>query len=478
MTRSATHPPVNAAAGRGNAAAAGSGVATPEAGSGQAERDARAINSTQGGVRAGDIAIGVVIGRTTEFFDFFVYALASVLVFPALVFPFADPLTGTLYAFMLFALAFAARPLGTFLFIALDRRYGRGVKLTLALFLLGGSTMAIALLPGYDRIGAASIWLLALFRVGQGVALGGAWDGLPSLLALNAPEKRRGWYAMIPQLGAPIGLLLACLLFAYFLALLTPEDFLSWGWRYPFFVALAVNVVALFARLRLVATPEFGAMFTSRELQPSPPFETLFRQWRVIALGSFAPLASFALFHVVSVFPLSWVKLTDDPSPVRFLLIEALAALVGVAAIMASGVLADRVGRRAVLGVSAVLIGAYSGFAPYLLNAGLFGEALFMLGGFALLGLAFGQSSGVVNDLFEPAYRYTGAAIVANSAWFLGAGFAPLVALYLATTFGLWSVGLYLLSGVACTLGALYISGRHGRDRAAPDAEQSQSLEA
>lgn len=417
--------------------------------------DSGSGDARHGPIRPGDIAIGVIIGRTSEFFDFFVYALASVLVFPALVFPFVDPLTGTLYSFALFALAFAARPFGTLIFIALDRTYGRGVKLTIAMFLLGGSTMAIALLPGYAQVGALSGWLLALFRIGQGMALGGAWDGLPSLLALNVPHERRGWYAMIPQLGAPLGLFIASALFAYFLALLSPADFLSWGWRYPFFVVLAVNVVALFARLRLVVTPEFQRLFESRDLQPSPPFETLFKEWRAIALGAFAPLAGFALFHLVSVFPLSWVKLHSEPETLRFLIIEMIAALVGILAIIASGVLADRVGRRAVLGVSAVLIGAYSGFAPQLLGAGLFGETIYMIAGFGLLGLAFGQSSGIVNDRFAPQYRYTGAAIVANSAWFLGAGFAPLVALFLASNFGLWSVGLYLLSGVACTLAAL-----------------------
>ena len=263
---------------------------------------------------------------------------------------------------------------------------------------------------------------------------------------------------MIPQLGAPLGLILASALFAYFLALLSTADFLAWGWRYPFFVVLAINVVALFARLRLVATPEFKRLFENRELQPSPPFETLRKEWRTIVLGAFAPLASFALFHLVAVFPLSWVRLTTDQSLVRFLLIEAAGAVVCVLAMLGSGVIADRVGRRAVLGVSAVLIGAYSGFAPQLLGAGQFGEDAYMLAGFVLLGLAFGQSSGVVNASFSSHYRYTGAAIVANSAWFIGAGFAPLVALYLASRFGLWSVGLYLLSGVACTLGALVIN--------------------
>ena len=431
------------------------------------ERDARLVNARHSGIAPGEIAIGVIIGRTTEFFDFFVYAIASVLVFPAWVFPYVDPITGTLYSFALFSLAFIGRPIGTLLFTAIDRRHGRGVKLTIALFLLGGSTMAIALLPSYDQVGPLSGWLLAFFRLCQGIALGGAWDGLPSLLQLNSPEERRGWYSMIPQLGAPLGLLLATALFAYFMAILTPADFLTWGWRYPFFVALAINVVALFARLRLVATPEFERLFESRELQPSAPFKTLFSEWQTIALGAFAPLASFALFHLVTVFPLSWVRLYTQEEPVRFLILEAFGAIVCVLAIVASGIIADKVGRRAVLGVSAVLIGAYSGFAPQLLSGGQLGEAVYMIGGFILLGLAFGQSTGVVNGNFRTEHRYTGAAIVSNSAWFIGAGFAPLVALFLASRFGLWSVGLYLLSGVICTLVALAINKEFASHRRA-----------
>jgi MFS family permease len=422
------------------------------------ERDARLVNSSHGTIAPGEIAIGVIVGRTSEFFDFFVYAIASVLVFPSLVFPFVDALTGTLYSFALFSLAFIGRPIGTLIFTWIDQHHGRGVKLTIALFLLGGSTMAIALLPSYGQVGAVVIWLLGFFRLCQGIALGGAWDGLPSLLALNAPEKHRGWYSMIPQLGAPLGLAVAAGLFAYFLALLTPEDFTSWGWRYPFFVALAINVVALFARLRIVATPEFQRLFETRDLQPSPPFQTLRSEWRTILLGAFAPLASFALFHLVAVFPLSWVQLFTNEEPVRFLILEAVGALICVLAILASGFIADKVGRRAVLGVSAALIGVYSGFAPQLLDAGQLGEAVYMIGGFILLGLAFGQSAGVVNSNFPAIHRYTGAAIVSNSAWFIGAGFAPLVALFMASRFGLWSVGLYLLSGVICTLAALFIN--------------------
>ncbi|MET0364865.1 MAG: MFS transporter, partial [Sphingobium sp.] len=165
------------------------------AGSTTVERDARQLHETGRKIGPGEIAIGVMIGRASEFFDFFVYAIASVLVFPQLIFPFADPLTATLMSFAVFALAFITRPVGTVIFTAVDRAYGRGVKLTAALFLLGGSTAAIAFLPGYESIGIWSAALLALFRMGQGVALGGSWDGLASLLAVNAPEGKRGWYA-------------------------------------------------------------------------------------------------------------------------------------------------------------------------------------------------------------------------------------------------------------------------------------------
>src|SRR5260370_16110993 len=197
------------------------------------EHDAAQINHHHDDVAPDEIAIGVIIGRTSEFFDFFVYAIASVLVFPKLVFPDADPLSGTLYSFSIFALAFMARPFGSLIFMAIDRSYGRGLKLTIALFLLGGSTAAIAFLPGQTEIGTWSVILLALCRIGQGLALGRAWDGLASLLALNARQTRRCVVAMIPQLGAPFGLIIASALFAFFVANLSAQAFLEWGWRYP-----------------------------------------------------------------------------------------------------------------------------------------------------------------------------------------------------------------------------------------------------
>lgn len=413
-----------------------------------------------GAIGPGEIAVGVVIGRTSEFFDFFVYAIASVLVFPKLVFPHVAPLLGTLYSFAFFALAFLARPVGTVIFTTIDRRYGRGTKLTIALFLLGGSTAAIAFLPGYQTIGAASAVFLGLFRCGQGLAMGGVWDGLASLLSLNAPRNRRGWYAMIPQLGAPLGLMIASGLFAYFIINLSAADFFDWGWRYPFFVAFAINVVALFARLRIVVTPEYEKQFENRDLEPAPILQTVRAEGSNIILGAFAPLASFALFHMVTVFPLSWVFLFTHQPPGRFLLIELTCAMIGVVAIFISGVIADRLGRRALLAVTATAIAAYSGFAPQLLDGGIVGETFYMVAGFILLGLSFGQASGSIAAQFSTQHRYTSSAITSDLAWLFGAGFAPFAALWLASRFGLLSSGAYLLSGAVCTLIALGVSWR------------------
>jgi len=193
-------------------------------------------------------------------------------------------------------------------------------------------------------------------------------------------------------------------------------------------------------------------------LQPSPLASLLREEARTVVLGAFAPLASFALFHLVTVFPLSWVVLTSSEAPLRFLVIELVGAVVGLVAVIASGILADRFGGRKVLAVSAALIGAYSGFAPQLLSKGPGGEWSYVLLGFALLGLGFGQSSGALNYRFSSKHRYTGAGTTATAAWFIGAGFAPLVALLLASSFGLISVGAYLLSGAVCTLAALALN--------------------
>lgn len=421
-------------------------------------RDARWINADHTNIAPGEIAIGVVIGRVSEYFDYFVYGIASALVFPSVFFPFEKGLEGTLFAFVVFSFAFIARPIGTVVFMKLQQRFGREAKLTIALFLLGISTAGIAFLPGYASLGFASIVLLSIFRVGQGIALGGSWDGLPSLLAINAPPERRGWYAALGQLGAPIGFMLASGLFAFLYSSLAPDDFFDWGWRYTFYVAFAINVVALFARLRLVATHEYAQLLDANELEPTNVGELVQSQWFTLIVGAFAALASYALFHLITVFPLSWITLYSNQSISEFLVVQVIGAALGAGGVVISGYIADRIGRRRTLATFATMIAVFSGFAPTLLDGGRLGQDVFILLGFVLLGLSYGQAAGAVSSNFQPKYRYTGAALTSDLAWLIGAAFAPLVALGLSAHFGLAYVSVYLLSGAAATLAALSVN--------------------
>jgi len=429
----------------------------PESTLGAAHNPGEAV-ADKHAIAPSEIAVGVIIGRASEYFDFFVYAIASVLVFPAVFFPFADKLQGTLWSFVIFSFAFFGRPVGTLVFMAIEKRYGRGVKLTAALFLLGISTAGIAFLPTYATLGVTAIVLLSVLRFSQGIALGGSWDGLASLLAMTAPKTRRGWWAMIPQLGAPIGFMIAASLFLYLNSHLNTKDFLDWGWRYPFYVAFAINVVALFARLRLVVTFEYEELMKANTLQPSAVGEILKARGSNLFIGAFASLASYALFHLVTVFPLSWITLYSNQSVNEVLVMQILGGAVAVVGVVASGLIADRFGRRNTLGSLAILIALFSFGAPWLLGSSGLGEDIFILLGFALLGLSYGQAAGAVTSNFEAKYRYTGAALTSDLAWLIGAAFAPLVALGLSAQFGLGFMGVYLFSGAMCTVVALRLN--------------------
>ena len=302
-------------------------------------------------VTPGEIAVGVVIGRTSEYFDFFVYGLASVLVFPTVFFPHKDTVEALLLSFVIFSLAFLARPLGTVLFMHMQKRWGRSGKLTAALFLLGTATVSVGFLPSYATAGGTAIFMLVVLRTLQGIAVGGTWDGLPSLLAINAPPSRRGWYAMLGQLGAPVGFILAAGLFLYLNGTLSKTDFVDWGWRYPFFVAFAINVVALFARLRLVVAEDFSRMLQKSELEPTSAKELINAQSGNILIGAFSVLATYALFHLVTVFPLSWVPLGLVETESEVLTVQLAGAVLAIIAIFVSGMIADRIGRAKTLAV-------------------------------------------------------------------------------------------------------------------------------
>lgn len=295
--------------------------------------------------------------------------------------------------------------------------------------------------------------LLIALRILQGIGLGGSWDGLTLQLQDAAPEGRKGAYAIIPQLGGPIGFAVASALFFVLTGFLTEEEFLQWGWRFAFFAAMALNVVSLFARIRLLST-DFGA--DQSRLQSAPLRPLIRDQWREILLSAFVPLASYALLHVVTVFPLGYVTLFGTEPISGILLTQMLGAGCAIVTVLISGSLADRYNRRTVMFISTLLIILLCLALPFLQDA----PRIFILFGFVVLGLAYGQASAIVPKRFREEYRYSGSALSTNLSWIIGAAFAPLVALTLAVNFGVTAVALYLLSGAAATLIALRLLNR------------------
>ncbi|MEM9726322.1 MAG: MFS transporter [Pseudomonadota bacterium] len=408
-----------------------------------------ATNRRSETVAIDEVITTVIMARVTDFFGFFVYAIASVLVFPRLFFPMYDSVTATLLSFAVFSIAFLARPLGAILGDALQRRTSAPVRIMAALMVFGSSTVAIGLLPGYDAIGWTAPALLMALRIAQGVGLGGAFDGITLQLQNLAPEGRKGLYGMVPQLGGPIGFCVAASLFYVLVGFLEDDEFIDFGWRFAFFGVMAVNVVSLFARLRLLSAG-FGAEIIAPKSAPIIPM--IREQWEPIAISAFMPLASYALFHMVTVFPLAYALLYTELDIDYVLLLQFLAGVLGVCATIASGVLSDRFGRPKVLGFCTLAIPLLCLTIPLLPSY----PSIYIFAGFILLGLAHGQSSAIAPARFKPEYRYSGAAVSINLSWIVGAAFAPLVGLALTAAFGLEASALYLLSGAVVTGYVLY----------------------
>ncbi|MEM1391352.1 MAG: MFS transporter [Pseudomonadota bacterium] len=411
------------------------------------------LASTHGKVPTIDeIITTVIMARVSDYFGFFVYGIASAIVFPRLFFPMFDPVTGTMLSFAVFSLAFLARPFASFASRWVQRRIGRGGKIALALMIFGTSTVAIGLLPGYAEIGWTAPILLALLRIAQGLGLGGAWDGITLQLLNAAPKNRKGIYATIPQLGGPVGFCVAASLFFVLVGFLTPEEFYSFGWRFAFFAVMAVNVVSLFARLRLLST-ELKDETKTDLMRSSPLREMLAHEWKSILKATFIPIASYALFHMVTIFPLAYELLYTENSIAYVLILQLIGASIAICTMIVSGIMADRYGRRRVLLISTVLI-ALLCFTIQTLNDN---PGVFIIAGFALLGFAHGQSGAMNSGRFAEEYRYSASAMSTNLAWIFGAAFAPLTGLLLTAQFGLWAASLYMLSGIIVTLVAIYL---------------------
>jgi len=391
-----------------------------------------------------------LIGTTIEFFDFYIYASAAVLVFPHLFFPKSDPASATLASFATFGIAFVARPIGSALFGHFGDRIGRKTTLVLALLTMGISTVAIGLLPGYAAIGIAAPLLLALCRFGQGVGLGGEWGGAVLLAVENAPPGKRAWYGMFPQLGAPIGLLFSSGIFLLLSRFLTDKQFFSFGWRLPFLASAVLVLLGLYVRLTITETPVFREALERSE-PVKLPMLNVFRDYpRALIAGILASLATFLLFYLLTVFALSWGTTALGYSRGKFLLMQLFCIPFFAITIPISAMLAKQGKRRVMFWVTGAI--AVFGFvmAPMFL-AGTTGAVLMMAVGLSLMGLTYGPLGALISELFPTRVRYTGSSIAFSVAGILGASLAPYVATWLAGHYGLQYVGYYLSAAAVLT---------------------------
>lgn len=400
-----------------------------------------------------------LIGTTIEFFDFYIYATAAVLVFPHLFFPSSDPTSATLQSLATFAIAFFARPVGSAVFGHFGDRVGRKATLVAALLTMGVSTVVIGLLPTYAQIGVLAPILLAVCRFGQGLGLGGEWGGAILLATENAPEGKRAWYGMFPQLGAPIGFIMAGGSFLLLGEFLSEADFFEWGWRIPFIASSALVIVGLYIRLKIHETPVFKAALEKHE-QVNVPMVAVFKHHgKALVLGTMIALATFVLFYLVTVFALTWGTKSLGYSREHFLILQLIAVLFFAICIPISALLADRYGRRLTLGLISLAIAIFGVVMGPLFNGGSDAHVLaFLCIGLALMGLTYGPLGTVLSELFPTTVRYTGASLTFNLAGIFGASLAPYIAMWLATQYSLNAVGYYLAAAALLTLVAVLLT--------------------
>jgi metabolite-proton symporter len=395
-----------------------------------------------------------MIGTTIEFFDFYIYATAAVLVFPRLFFPASDPSSAVLASLATFAIAFLARPIGSALFGHFGDRVGRKTTLVAALLTMGLSTVTIGVLPTYATIGIWAPILLALCRFGQGLGLGGEWGGAVLLAVENAPPGRRAWYGMFPQLGAPIGFFFSGGVFLLLSEWLSDAQFFAFGWRIPFLASAVLVGLGLYVRLTITETPVFREV-VSRQERVKIPMLVVFRQHPgTLLTGTLVSLATFVLFYLMTVFALSWGTTALGYSRETFLLMQLVAIVFFAVTIPLSALLAER-GRRATLvGVTAAIFAFGLVMAP-MLASGLTGAMIALAIGLSLMGFTYGPLGTVLSELFPTEVRYTGSSVTFNLAGIFGASLAPYAATWLATNYGLQYVGYYLSGAALLTLAGL-----------------------
>jgi len=400
--------------------------------------------------RPAQVLFASLIGTTIEFFDFYIYATAAVLVFPKLFFPASDPASAVLASLATFAIAFVARPIGSAIFGHFGDRIGRKATLVAALLTMGISTVAIGALPTYRTIGVIAPLLLALCRFGQGLGLGGEWGGAVLLAVENAPPGKRARYGMFPQLGAPVGFLFSGGIFLLLSKWLTNAQFFAFGWRIPFLSSAVLVFVGLYVRLTIAETPVFREAVRRQESVKAPMLVVFRKYPKELLVGTLSSLATFVLFYLMTVFALSWGTTALGYTRNKFLVMQLACILLFAVTIPISGALAESGRRSTLLWVTAAIAGFGLVLAPMFV-AGTVGATAMMALGLALMGLTYGPLGTLLSELFPTSVRYTGSSLTFNFAGILGASLAPYIATGLAKKYGLQYVGYYLSAAAILT---------------------------
>ncbi|WP_378941834.1 MFS transporter [Mesorhizobium sp. ANAO-SY3R2] len=425
------------------------------------------------------VILASLVGTTIEFYDFYVYATAAVLVFPHLFFPAGNETTALLASFAVFGAAMVARPLGAIFFGHLGDKRGRKVTLVGALLTMGIATFLIGVLPTYAVAGWLAPALLVILRLAQGFALGGEWSGAALVATENAPPGKRAIFGTFPQLGAPIGFIIANGLFLIIAAALPSDDpsrpsiaFLEWGWRIPFLFSVVMVAVGLWVRLNLVESSAFEKTVKTGQVRKLPLATAFQAHWKELILGTFYMLATYVLFYLMTTFSLSYGRAATDAAlpglgyDYRTFVMMMIIGVVffGVFTLL-SGPWAERWGRRKTLIWITLAIAVFGLLWVPMLSGGSFGVMAWLIIGFSLMGMTFGPMGALLPELFPANVRYTGSGIAYNVSSILGAAVAPFIAVALWSAGGgspFW-VGIYLSAMAVITLIALLI-GSETRD--------------
>ncbi|PYC78572.1 MFS transporter [Streptomyces tateyamensis] len=418
-----------------------------------------------------------LIGTTVEWYDYFLYGTAAALVFGKVFFPHSDPLTGTLLAFVTYALGFAARPLGALVFGHYGDRIGRKRLLVLSLLLMGSATTLIGVLPTYNQVGVAAPVLLTVLRLVQGFALGGEWGGAVLLVSEHGDQRRRGFWASWPQGGAPAGNLLAAGVLSLLTGVQSEQQFLAWGWRVPFLLSAVLVLVGLWIRLGVDESPLFKqalAAAKAREEQSraeaTPLLAVLRDHWRDVLIAMGARLAENISYYVMTTFVLVYAVSHAHFHKQSALNAVLIGSAIQFALIPLFGALSDKVGRKPVYLVGAAGVGAWAFAFFRLVDAHSFGElVLAVTVGLVFHSAMYAPQAAFFAELFGTRVRYSGASIGAQFSSVAAGAPAPLIATALLKDYGSATpIAVYVALAAVLTLAAVaFARETRGRDLAA-----------